>query len=511
MHILLDPKFDNQYLCDHPILVQNNVAFVIDISKLQCRDDIRADDMGSWRCTGSRILTCYVSFDGDVCSIVGKQTETSHVVKIRRQYHVHGTDRDLHRMIAFVVSPKESDIIPSIRCISQYWFESGNEHLVSVKPHGNSKEKTESYCRTHPSTLAALKCETEEKCPKEAVNTVYQSHGGIMESNSLGKLPRNREQFSNLRRLNKNVSMCSNKGLNDPLFLVMEQSKLCGDNFVRIVTASPEPMCILSTDQQLRDLQRFSTNAGHFSVVCNDPTFSLGDFSVTCITYRHLLIKDRRTGESPIMLGPILVHQRKLFETYFFASSLISLAPSLDHLLAFGTDGEEALQSAFNKQFKFAIQLRCFRHVRQNIRRKLTSDMGVEESKAAEILSHIFGKKSGANFYEGLVDAESESAFEQKLSFSLIWNDICGNARDGLSFPSWFVKYHAKSFVQCMLKPVRVAAGLGDPQSFVLMTVKLLTLPLSSFLVSRRMNGQFSMRKLRSLFWNKRKKLINVF
>ena len=204
--------------------------------------------------------------------------------------------------------------------------------------------------------------------------------------------------------------MCSNKGLNDPLFLVMEQSKLCGDNFVRIVTASPEPMCILSTDQQLRDLQRFSTNADHFSVVCIDPTFSLGDFSVTCITYRHLLIKDRRTGESPIMLGSILVHQRKLFETYhFFASSLISLAPSLDHLLAFGTDGEEALQSAFNKRFKFAIQLRCFRHVRQNIRRKLTSDMGVEESKAAEILSHIFGKKSGANFYEGLVDAESLS------------------------------------------------------------------------------------------------------
>ena len=77
------------------------------------------------------------------------------------------------------------DIIPSIRCISQYWFESGNEHVVSVKPHGNSKAKNESYCRTHSSTLAALKCEAEAKCPKEAVNTVYEPHGGIMESNSL--------------------------------------------------------------------------------------------------------------------------------------------------------------------------------------------------------------------------------------------------------------------------------------------------------------------------------------
>ena len=43
---------------------------------------------------------------------------------------------------------------------------------------------------------------------------------------------------------------------------------------------------------------------------------------------------------------------------------------------------------------------------------------------------------------------QSESAFEQMLSsFSPIWNDICGNAHDGLSFPSLFVKYHAKSFV----------------------------------------------------------------
>ena len=141
------------------------------------------------------------------------------------------------------------------------------------------------------------------------------------------------------------VPICSKK---DRLFMVMQQSKLCGDSFVRTVTESPEPMCILTTDQQLKDLQRFSTNPNLFSIISVDPTFSLGDFSVTCIVYCHLLMKDRRTGESPIMLGPLLVHQRKLFETYhFFISSLIGLAPHLDHILAFGTDGEEALVLAF--------------------------------------------------------------------------------------------------------------------------------------------------------------------
>ena len=159
----------------------------------------------------------------------------------------------------------------------------------------------------------------------------------------------------------------------------MEQSKLCGNMFVRIVMVSPEPMCFLASDQQLKDLRRFSTNPERFCIVSIDPTFSPGYFSVIFITYRHLLVTDRWTGESPVMLGPVFVHQKKAFESYhIFALSLISLVPSLDKLLAFSTDGEDPLLSAFRKQFKFAIILHCFRHLRQNIRRKLVSDMGAK-------------------------------------------------------------------------------------------------------------------------------------
>ena len=34
----------------------------------------------------------------------------------------------------------------------------------------------------------------------------------------------------------------------------------------------------------------------------------------------------------------------------------------LNNILAIGTDGEQALTTAFQKQFRFAIHLRCFRH-----------------------------------------------------------------------------------------------------------------------------------------------------
>ena len=72
-----------------------------------------------------------------------------------------------------------------------------------------------------------------------------------------------------------NYSICSAKALQDPLFMVMEQSQLCesGDKFVRVVTACPEPMCILASDQQLTDLVQFGTDLSLFSVLSVDPTF----------------------------------------------------------------------------------------------------------------------------------------------------------------------------------------------------------------------------------------------
>ena len=109
--------------------------------------------------------------------------------------------------------------------------------------------------------MNALKAEANVLLPKAAVEKVFDDKGGIMGAASQGELPRNREQVSNLRRkVNSQVPIYSNKGLKDPLYMVMEQSKLCGDSFVRVVTVSPEPMCILATEQQLIDLERFATN-----------------------------------------------------------------------------------------------------------------------------------------------------------------------------------------------------------------------------------------------------------
>ena len=75
------------------------------------------------------------------------------------------------------------------------------------------------------------------------------------------------------------------------------------------------------------------------------PTFSLGDFNATCITYRNLLVKDTQTGQSPTMLGPVFVHQSKSFEIYNLFC--ISTNWYQTRILAYGTDGEAAPVKAF--------------------------------------------------------------------------------------------------------------------------------------------------------------------
>ena len=72
------------------------------------------------------------------------------------------------------------------------------------------------------------------------------------------------------------------------------------------------------------------------------------------------------------MLGPMFVHIRKDFATYhFFTSTLVGQRRQLVSLQAFGTDGEQALESALSATFTNAQHVRCFLHFGGNLERKL--------------------------------------------------------------------------------------------------------------------------------------------
>ena len=299
-----------------------------------------------------------------------------------------------------------------------------------------------------------------------ALREVENIKGGVANAHSAGDLPRNRKQVDNLKYSTK--SQCSAKDpscQNDVLAHVMQMCKdSCGTEkeFVRAVEAAPEPLCVLATNQQLLDLERFCTGQ-ETSVASIDPTFNLGPFSVTPITYHNLLVKTTRNGNHPILLGPVLIHQTKTLRPFhYFASTLIRLNPRLSGLKAYGTDGEPELIKAFSMCFPKAIHLRCTNHIRQNIKDKLRQ-LSIPQNVSQEILADIFGTRVGTQFESGLADAESELIFARSLErVKAKWNNLemsCNGSSVTPQFHAWFCEHKAEDFKKNILPEVRQLAG----------------------------------------------------
>ena len=170
--------------------------------------------------------------------------------------------------------------------------------------------------------------EIKNKCsmhgPKETVEHLSSTVGGVSNASTPGELPRNEKQVTNLRQQAKlKRHAVGPSGEVDDLSVVLQRaySEDPGSKFIRSIRAAPDPAIVLAEDHQVADLVRFCTSSTEFGILTVDPT---GHFDVTPITYRHLLLSTNRNGNTPVFLGPVLVHCRKTY--LFFASSLVGLS-----------------------------------------------------------------------------------------------------------------------------------------------------------------------------------------
>ncbi len=295
-----------------------------------------------------------------------------------------------------------------------------------------------------------------------------------MGATSACDLPRNRKQVYNLKYSAKNQSKLPSTSTFPRVDVLAHVMQMCKESsssetvFVRSVEGAPEPMCVLATDQQLVDIERFCTG-DLSSVLSIDRTFNLGAFNVTPTTYRNLLVETTK-GNNPILLGPILVHQTKTFRPFhYFGSTLIRLNPRLVNLRAYGTDGEPELIKAFGICFPKAVHLRCTNHMRQNIKEKLRT-LNIPQSVSKEFLADIFGTRIGSHFEAGLADADSEASFAKSLKqVEAKWNNLemsCNPSEAAPQFHAWFCRYKAEEIAKCVLPKARRQAGCVDPTSF---------------------------------------------
>ena len=74
------------------------------------------------------------------------------------------------------------------------------------------------------------------------------------------------------------------------------------------------------------------------------------NISLTVTTYRNLKLEQKETGQSPVFIGPLLLHQKKDWKTCSrSANCLIIEMLEIAALIAYGTDGEKAIIDGFQR------------------------------------------------------------------------------------------------------------------------------------------------------------------
>ena len=288
---------------------------------------------------------------------------------------------------------------------------------------------------------------------KKGLDKIYSSVGDVVHARSIGELLRGpqdlysaRYQVSESQKLKGNHKTESVVQL-DELWVLLEKAKRdeIGEGqapFICECRVHPDFLTVLAHDQQLAELELFCTNPVEFCVFATDPAFIIFKEKIflTVTTYKKLKLIHKKTAKSPVFIGPILMHQSKNWKTYSkFADSLTLERPSLERILACGTDGEKPLIDGFKRNFCWAITLRCSIHMKKNIEKTL-DDRKCSPLVKQEILRDIFGYQDGETKYAGLMDSASEEDFNKKLpNLKRRWDEIDG-ANCSNTFYEWFVK-----------------------------------------------------------------------
>ena len=100
IELLLDKSLPQTKISTaQPVGVQENLVFIVDVSKLNKPEDIRADDLGSWICNGKRSLWCILDDDGDVSEISTCKPLYPNNYSLVKRYYKHATSGDFKRVI----------------------------------------------------------------------------------------------------------------------------------------------------------------------------------------------------------------------------------------------------------------------------------------------------------------------------------------------------------------------------------------------------------------------------
>lgn len=334
---------------------RENAAFLIDLKWFKNWEDIKADMNGVY----DGVLHCAVWtiewHDGSWTLLEKKKCPLSS----RNSYHLIQNCRrnkaapSLVRSM-FLLKDVKGNEVENV-CLLQYHVNNSNGRFdeVEVRSHGNSRyTNPKPFYPLKKSMLTAMKESIKEKGSQGIYGDLRKKAGNIFGANSVSDLPHGKQQIYNAKaRISSSVVVEDDvedllKYARDKEDLILHHSDF------------PEDRWVLVTNSMCSDLSKFTTSdllSHPFSV---DPTFQMGQFEVTPVVFKNLLLKSKRMDESTVFLGPTMIHHKKTYDAYItLAVTCASKYKGLSKAKGFITDREENLQRPFEDELKNAKSL----------------------------------------------------------------------------------------------------------------------------------------------------------
>ncbi len=232
--------------------------------------------------------------------IVIKESEFDYIMT--RKYFKHKLNDNVTKTVLFV-NKKDRSLIQV--AFLQYIFKCGPVASSSLKTcHGNSINNKNHFSRMFGTTKSLISHTSISK--NELVSQIISERGGLQNVDNPAELPHSFKQMNYWR---------SKLNLKEDELLCLFEKAFSEVTCIKKLEIYPELRVVLFNNQQKVNLNRFCMDGG--SVLGIDTTFNIREFLVTLTTYRHMLLIDSRSGESPVMIGPAYVHQKKSKESFF--------------------------------------------------------------------------------------------------------------------------------------------------------------------------------------------------
>ncbi|CAG2204650.1 CHID1 [Mytilus edulis] len=218
-----------------------------------------------------------------------------------------------------------------------------------------------------------------------------------------------------------------------------------GHSLIKHVAHSPgkTPCVILYTEEMMKDVVNLCCSGQ--TLLGFDKTFNICDIHVTPSVFKQLSVTKIETGEPPLFVGPMFLHDCSHFDTYsiFFSHLKTKLADVDTSELVIGSDQEGSLVKAIVKSFPEATHVLCTRHLKLNLSEKMKNGVGMHRKDRLDIEQRIFGRN-------GISNADDSAVFEEKCEEV---EEFCKE-----KFPS------LKGYFSTVLKPV-LKGKIYEPQN----------------------------------------------